>query len=144
MDISTLFDMAANRADAWNTLWQIFITVSTGGLAIVTASSNPLSKMSSGIICIGFLLFVIGNNSAFNDYYQVRMQLHEMIAAIPEEALTDKATDKVSLLALSKKIGPPQDYIFSFREFFVYYWSISFIVLVALWFIPYVRRKNQS
>lgn len=145
MDISTLFDLASNRADAWNTLWQLYIAVSTGVLAIVTASAKPLSKPSTAIIGVGFILFLIANSDAFKNYITVRTQIHEMItASVENKSLIAKADfkDKADIVRLSENLSVPSNEFLGVKLFFIFYWAIGILVLLGVWFIPIIRRRE--
>lgn len=145
MDISTLFDLASNRADAWNTLWQLYIAVSTGVLAIVTASAKPLSKPSTAIIGVGFILFLIANSYAFKNYITVRTQIHEMIiASVENKSLIAKADfkDKADIVRLSENLSVPSNEFLGVKLFFIFYWEIGILVLLGVWFIPIIRRRE--
>nr|WP_320191637.1 hypothetical protein [uncultured Desulfobacter sp.] len=144
MKLSDLFNLASNRSDAWNNLWQLYIGISTALLAIVSASSKALTKPSSAIICFGFIAFVAGNYSAFLNYHKTRKQIHKMIV----EQLSDERYKNISentynnsneIETLSNLIGPPLKYIGNKPAFFYYYWIISAVVLLSLWFIPLLR-----
>lgn len=145
MEISTLFDLASNRADAWNTLWQLYIAVSTGVLAIVTASANPLSKRNTSIIGIGFILFLLANSDAFENYITVRTQIHDMITvSVENKAVFSKAAfkDEKEIVRLSKNLSVPSDEFLGVKLFYIFYWAIGLLVLLGIWFIPMMRRRE--
>ncbi len=144
MNLPDLLNLAANRSDAWNNLWQLYIAISTALLAIVSASSEPLSKGSSFIICVGFTVFIVGNYSAFLNYYKTRNQIHKMIVEHLSEnqELSRNENGYINnygINELSKLIGPPLKKINNKPAFFYYYWAISSVVLLAIWFIPFFR-----
>lgn len=149
MTAAELIDLAANRADAWNTLWQLHIAVSTALLALVTASGKPLSRLASVIICTAFLVFLWGNYTAFSDYHDVRNSIEQLLTkeqpAEHERALivfnsgSENIVTIQEIRTLSEKIGPPTK-----DEFRLYYWMIGALVVLAILVIPYKRRCQES
>ena len=140
MTISDLLQFAANRADAWNILWQLFIAVATALLAIVSASNKPLSKQTSIIICVGFLLFLVGNYKSFHNYHSIRSHIVKMVCNETDQ-IDNKSwgiCQKNSVVFLVKKMGPPEK-----GEFTLFYFTLGIIVLSGLWYIPYKRRKDK-
>lgn len=99
----------------------------------------------SMIICVGFAVFIVGNYSAFHNYYKIRNQIHKMIEKSLSEqfdSITEKEMyqNKNEILELSKLLGPPMKLVRKKPVFYYYYWAISFVVGVALLLIPYLRN----
>lgn len=139
MEIFDLLQLAANKADAWNQLQQLFIAVSTALLALVAASSKPLSKQSAAVICIGFSFFLIGNYKAFSDYHSIREKIVEITCDAKgnlDETHLCIIAKKDSIIKLAEEMGPPGKIRFIFL---LGHWHIS-----SCWPMVYSLQKKSK
>lgn len=120
--------------------------MSTALLAIVVASSSSLSPKSACLVCIGFLLFLLGNYEAFKDYLNLRNHLFDMaqMNVLSQVDSHSYCAGNEMVLQLAKLLAPPNEIFLGCLNFKIYYWIMGGISLLCLWFIPQFRRSNNS
>ena len=109
-------------------VWNLFVIVVTGLLAIVAASPRPLSQVTSLWIVAGFVLFLVVQIFAFRNYADVFCQIQCMVELNGNDAYS----------ALIARMMPPVRWVY------LTYIALGSLVACLLWYIPKRRRCEQK
>jgi hypothetical protein len=129
-DLKDLLGFLFQRADATQTFWNFYVGAVTAVLALVTAGR---AEWLNRWVCLGltavFLVFAAGNFRALDSVRSQREQLIDVARQV-------KGYERVEKVVMA--VRPPSP-----GTLYVFHGSLDVAVIVAIWGIPFARRRHE-